>query len=343
MNPDCIGIISNPYSGSGREKVLELTRQAFECLQPQVSKIVVGPGDMGETVCKGNNVTVVGQDNTGSRLDTIETTKQMVDQGVELFVIVSGDGTYNDTVEGMKSKGATLPIFGIAAGRFNTIFPKRKHDPFVSMRGDFRPFKLEDLVVEDVMGILSRVNGEIVSYGFFWAVVCNLVAYSDSDGNFMTIDAAEYLEGNVVPRDKPTSVATQQTRIAIISEQLGEIELASGPNISLPIVAHAVDEINQIVAGGFGMFANMMGFHGVAYYFTNPDIAFMPGPEYFPVDTKSAGFFSGDQVRYTGLNDGSVFQVDSTAICKLSSEDVLTAEIVLDLGKKAVVSKYPVL
>lgn len=78
------------------------------------------------------------------------------------------------------------------------------------------------------------------------------------------------------------------------------------------------------------MFANMMGFHGVAYYFTNPDIAFMPGPEYFPVDTKSAGFFEGDQVRYTGLNDGSIFQVDSTAICKLSPEDV---------GKKTVTIK----
>jgi len=337
MNPECIGIISNPYAGSGREKVLELTRQAFECLQPQISKILVGPGDMGESVCRGENVTVVGQDTTGSRHDTIETTRQMVDQGVELFVIVSGDGTYNDTVEGMKSRGVTLPIFGIAGGRFNTIFPKRKHDPFVSMRGDFKPFRLEDLVVEDVMGILSRVNGEIVSYGFFWAVVCNVVAYTDKDGNFMTIDAAKYLAGEVAPLDKPIPVATEQTRIVVVSEQLGEIELASGPNISLPIVAHGVDEINQIVAGGFGMFANIMGFHGVAYYFPNPEIAFMPAPEQFPVETRSTAFFAGDQVRYTRLKDGSVFQVDSTAICKLSSDDVLTAEVVLDLGQKAVV------
>jgi hypothetical protein len=337
MNPDCIGIISNPYSGSGKEKVTALTRQAFECLQPQVARIMTGPGDMGETVCRGENVTVVGQNNTGSRLDTIETTKEMVDRGVELLVIVSGDGTYNDAVEGMKSKGVTLPIFGIAGGRFNTIFPKRKHDPFVSMRGGFRPFRIEDLVVEDVMGILSRVNGEIVSYGFFWAVICNLVAYTDGDGNFMTIDAAEYLQGKIVPRDKPAPVATERTRIAVISEKLGEIELAKGPDISLPVVAHVVDEINQIVAGGFGMFANIMGFNGVTYYFTNPDIPFMPGPEYFPVETRSVGFFAGDEVRYTGLNDGSVFQVDSTAIRRLSSDDVLTAEVVLDLGKKAVV------
>ena len=340
MNPDCIGIISNTYAGTGREKVLELTRQAFDCLQPQVSKILVGPGDMGAAVCSSGNVTVVGQDTTGSRHDTIETTRQMVDQGVELLVIISGDGTYNDAVEGMKSRGVTVPIFGIAGGRFNTIFPKRKHDPFVSMRGDFRPFRLEDLVVEDVMGILSRVNDKIVSYGFFWAVVCNLVAYTDKDGNFMTIDAAKYLAGEVVPLDKPMPVATEQTRISVISEQLGEIELARGPDISLPIVAHAVEEINQIVAGGFGMFANIMGFHGVAYYFPNTDIAFMPAPGQFPVETRSTAFFAGDQVRYTGLKNGSVFQVDSTAICKLSSEDVLTAEVVLDLGRKAVVNAY---
>ena len=155
----------------------------------------------------------------------------------------------------------------------------------------------------------------------------------------MTIDAAQYLDGKIVSREKPTPVATDRTRITIVSKQLGEIELASGPNISLPIVAHIVDEINQIVAGGFGMFANIMGFHGVAYYFTNPNIPFMPGPEYFPVETKSVGFYAGDHVRYTGLKNDSVFQVDSTAICKLSPDDVLTAEIVLDLGKKAIVKK----
>ena len=103
MNPDRIAIISNPYSGSGKEKVLELTRQAFDCLHSQVSEIMVGPGDMGEVVCKSNNVKVVGQNSARSRLDTIETTKQMVDRGAELFVIISGDGTYNDALEGMKS------------------------------------------------------------------------------------------------------------------------------------------------------------------------------------------------------------------------------------------------
>jgi len=337
MDISRIAILCNPFSGSGRDKIFELTQKAFNCLSPQVEEIFTGPGEMGEVVCKGKNVAVFGRNDQKSRYDTIETTKRMVDSGAELFVIVAGDGTYNDAIEGMKAMGVTLPIFGIAGGRFNTIFPKRKHDPFVSMRGDFKPFSLSDLVVEDVMGILSRVNGEIVSYGFFWGVVCNLVAYTDKNGNFMTIDAAQYLDGKVVPREKATPIATDRTRIAVVSKQLGEIELASGRNISLPIVAHIVAEINQIVAGGFGMFANIMDFHGIAYYFTNPDISFMPGPEYFPVETRSIGFFAGDQVRYTGLNTDSVFQVDSTAICKLSPDDVLTAEIVLDLGKKAVV------
>ncbi|MDY6877424.1 MAG: NAD(+)/NADH kinase [Chloroflexota bacterium] len=339
MDADRIAILSNPYSGSGKERVLELTRQAFECLRPQVSEILVGPGDMGEAVCQGDKVTVVGQDNTKTRQDTIETAKQMVEKGVELFVIVSGDGTYNDALEGIKSLDVTLPIFGIAAGRFNVIFPKRVHDPFVSMRGNFRPFAVKDLVVEDVMGLVSRVNDKIVSYGFFWVTVANVVAHSDADGNFVTIDAAQYIDGKVVPLFDPPPIATEETQITLLSSALGEIELASRTDIAMPVVAHLVPEINQIVAGGFGMMAESMGFHGVAYCFPSK-VGFMPTPESFPVETRALAFFAGDKVRYTGLRDGSVLQVDSTAIRTLSSDDVLTVEVVLKLGEKAVLKPY---
>jgi hypothetical protein len=335
MNFRRVGILCNPNSGCGKDRVFELTQQAFECLHPQVPEIMVGPGYLGEVVCTGRNVTVIGQNSSGSRIDTIETTKQMVQKGVELFVIVSGDGTYNDAVEGMKSVGVTLPIFGIAAGRFNAICPKRKLNPFVSMRGDFRPFSVDDLVVEDVMGIVSRVNDEVVSYGFFWAVVCNSLAYTDEQGSFMTIDAAQYINGKIIPVKELQPVATEATRVVLLSNKVGEVELASGPNIAMPIVSPLVDEINYVVAGGFGMFAKIMGFHGVAYCFTNPKIEFMPNQDLFPIETKSVAFYEGDKIRCTGLRNGSVFQVDSTAICRVAFKDVLIMEIVLKLGKKA--------
>jgi len=336
MNINRIAILSNPFSGSGRERVLELTHQAYECLEPQVSDILVGPGDMGEVVCQGNKVSVIGQDNTKTRMDTIETAKQMVKRGVDLFVIISGDGTYNDAFEGMNLVGETLPIFGIAAGRFNVIFPKRVHDPFVSMRGDFKPFSLDDLIEEDVIGLVTRVNDKIVSYGFFWVTVANVVAHSDAEGNFITIDAAKYIDGKVVPVLEAPPIASKETKVTLLSNVLGEMELASGPDITMPIVAHLVPQINQIVAGGFGMMAESMGFHGVAYYYPNAKFGFIPTPENFPIETKSLAFFAGDKVRYTGIVDGSVLQVDSTAICTLKSSDVLTVEVVLTLGKKAI-------
>jgi hypothetical protein len=290
---------------------------------------------LGQSACPEGAAVVVGQDTTKSRLDTIETAKQLVARGAELLVIVSGDGTYNDALEGMKAAGVTLPIFGVAAGRFNTLFPKRKHDPFVSMRGGFRPFKLADLLVDDVPGLVTRHNGEIVSYGFFWMVVSNALAYTDEGGNMITIDAAAMLGGKVVPLLAPWPVATESTRIGIQSKALGDFELGRGPDMSMPIVAHVVGELNQIVAGGFGVFAEVMGFHGVAYYFKNKDIPFFPTPAFFPVETRSAAFFEGDQVRFTGLRSGAVVQVDSTPIRAISNEDVLTVEVVRALGKKA--------
>ena len=246
MDASCVAILCNPYAGSGKERVFQLTRQAFACLRSQVAEILVGPAEMGAVVCQGDNVTVVGQDHTRSRWDTIETTKQMVARGAEFFVVVSGDGTYNDVVAGMKAMSVTLPILGIAAGRFNTIFPKRKHDPFVSIRGDLRPFALADLGVEDVMGLVSRVNGTIVSYGFFWAVVCNALAYTDVDGTFMTIDAAQFLQGRIIPCATPFPVATEATRLTLVSRTLGDVEMAGGANMALPMVTHIVDGTGSV-------------------------------------------------------------------------------------------------
>lgn len=339
MDVKRIGIISNVHSGSGREKVLDLTKKAFDCVLPQVQEVFVGPGDMGEVVCKGPKVKVLGIEKDHTRYDTIETARQMVENGVEMFVIVSGDGTYNDALEGMKSLGVTLPILGIAGGRFNTIFPKRVHDPFVSMRGEFRPFKLEDVAVEDVIGLLSKVNGKIVSYGFFWGVVSNIVAYSDAQGNMISIDAAKYLKGEAVQVTSTLPVANKDTRVVVNSAKLGVIELVKGDQMSMPIVAHIVPEINQIMSGGFGAISEVMGFNGVAYYFKNPAIAFFPTPNFFPVDMAATAFFAGDQVEYTHLNDHSVYQVDSTAICEVNYDDVLTVEVDLSLGKKAVIKR----
>lgn len=334
-----VAIFCNPYSGTGRDRVLELTRQACACLSPQASEVLTGPGDMGAVVCSGDKVRVLGQDSTGTRRDTIETAGQMVAAGAELLVIVSGDGTYNDALEGMKSLGTTVPIFGIAAGSFNVMFPKRVHDPFVSMRGDFRPFSLKDLVVEDVPGLVSRINGEIVSYGFFWANVSNVVGHQGPDGDIVLIDAREYIRGDVVPITTPLPVATEETAIDLSSETLGEIRLGEGAGIASPVVAQCVPEINQIMSGGFGAIAEATGFHGVAFYYEDAGFAFLPGPEDFPVNTRSLAFYEGDQVRFTNLRDQSVLCVDSTAVVPLRSTDVLTVEVVLDLGKKAVLPR----
>jgi hypothetical protein len=314
--------------------VLELGRSAYACLAAQAD-VLVGPGDLGANAGDGGAVTVVGSDATASRSDTLDTTQAMIAAGADLLVIVSGDGTYNDALAGMKAVGVTVPIFGVAAGRFNTLFPKRKHDPFVSMRGDFRPFSLADLVVEEVPGLVVRVGGEVVGYGFFWMVVSNALAYSDEAGQFMTIDAARMLDGDVVPLTGAWPVATDTTRITVHSESLGEIELGRGRDIVMPTVAHTVPEMNQIMAGGFGAYAEFMGFHGVAYYFADATIPFLPTPEFFPVDQRAAAFFAGDEVRLTGLADGAVVQIDSTPIRVLDQGDAVTVEVERALGLKA--------
>lgn len=143
-------------------------------------------------------------------------------------------------------------------------------------------------------------------------VVSNALAYSDETGQFMTIDAAQMLDNRVVPLTDARPVATEGTRMTVYSTALGEIELGSGSDIAMPAVAQTVPQLNQIMAGGFGAYAEFMGFHGVAYYFANAKIPFLPTPAFFPIDQRAVAFYAGDEVRFTGLADGAVVQIDST-------------------------------
>jgi hypothetical protein len=335
MKVDKLAIISNVFSGCGRDYVLNTTSQIFEILKDQVSEILVGPGDMGETVCKAGNVAVVGSDQTKTRMDTIVTTRDMVAAGAELFVIISGDGTFNDALEGMKSVDSTVPIFGFAAGQFSTLYSYRKHDPFVSMRGEVVPFAIEDLHTADVMGMVCRVNGKITGYGFFWITLSNILAYNDPGKGIITIDAAAYIDGKVQEVSKGTPIECADTCIRLESEHLGSIVLAKGEECTRPVVAHLVPEINQVMAGGFGAMVELMGFHGVAYCVPGAKFDIFPSPAEFPIQTKSLAFYEGDQVIITGVNENSVLQADSTAIMKLCPTDKLSVEVVRNLGKKA--------
>ncbi len=330
---ETVGLLCNPHAALGREAIHAITREVFRTLEGQVGGILVAPGEMGETVCPGGRVE--GQCGTGGRNDTIETARAMVRAGAEMMVIISGDGTYNDALFGMKEEGRVVPIFGIAAGRFNVIYPKRRHDPFVSQR-TFRPFQVNRIREEEVMGTVVRVNDEIVGYGFFQTMVANALGYSAPGGEFMLVDAARMLQGEVVPVADFTSTWTDASEVKVVSASMGEVTVARGSEVSLVMIAQVPDEVNQIMCGGFGAVANILGYTGVVNVFTNPGLNLIPSPEFFPIVTKSAGFLENDRVHYSGVREDSVVQIDSTPICLMGPGDTLTVEVVQALGKKAV-------
>ncbi len=329
---DKIGLICNTQAGLGKEKIHELTTEAYRILKDQVGTVLVGPSGMGEAVCPGS--WVVGEAGTGGSRDTKETVKAMAREGAEMIVIVAGDGTCNDALAGMKEEGKVVPIFGIAAGRFNVIYPKRRHDPFITLRRLY-DFDVGSIRAEEVMGTVARVNGEVVGYGFFQTMVFNCLAYSDQDGNLIFVDAARMIQGEVVPITDFASTSTENTEIKVVSQSFGEVVVAKGTEISLAMVAQVPDEVNQIMCGGFGAVSNMMGYLGVVNVFTNPNLTLIPTPDFFPIVTKSAGFFEGDQLHYTGVAEESVIQIDSTPICLIGPDDLFTLEVVRSLGLKA--------
>ena len=328
-----VGLMCNPYAALGKEAIHDITREVCRTLEGQVDRILVAPGEMGESVCPQGRA--VGAAGAGGRQATIETARAMVREGAEMLVIVSGDGTYNDALFGMKEEGTVVPIFGIAAGRFNVIYPKRRHDPFVSLRAS-RPFRVSEIRTEEVMGTVVRVNDEVVGYGFFQTMVANALGYSAPGGDFMLVDAARMLQGEAVPVTEFTATWTETTEVKVVSPTMGEVVVARGDEVSLVMISQVPDEVNQIMCGGFGAVANMLGYTGVVNVFTNPGLNLIPSPEFFPIVTKSAGFVEGERVCYSGVREGSVVQIDSTPICLMGPGDILTVEVVHSLGLKAV-------
>jgi len=328
-----VGLMCNPYAALGKEAIHDITREVCRTLEGQVERILVAPGEMGESVCPRGRV--VGASGAGGRQATIDTARAMVREGAEMLVIVSGDGTYNDALLGMREEGTVVPIFGIAAGRFNVIYPKRRHDPFVSQRA-LRPFRVSEIRTEEVMGTVVRVNDEVVGYGFFQTMVANALGYSAPGGDFMLVDAARMLQGEAVPVTEFTPTWTETTEVKVVSPAMGEVVVARGHEVSLVMISQVPDEVNQIMCGGFGAVANMLGYTGVVNVFTNPGLNLIPSPEFFPIVTKSVGFVEGDRVCYSGVREGSVVQIDSTPICLMGPRDTLTVEVVRSLGLKAV-------
>jgi len=327
-----VGLLCNPYAGLGRQRIHELTAEVRGILRGQAQEVLVGQGEMGAAACP--DARVVESPVFGGRRDTMAAAVALAGEGAEMIVIVAGDGTYNDALEGMKRAGKLVPIFGVAAGRFNVMYPKRRHDPFVSVRKLY-PFDLGSIRIEPVMGTTAKVNGRVVGYGFFQTMVFNCLAYSDPGGNLIFVDAARMLDGEIVPVSDFASTSGEATEIKVVSQSFGEVLVARGTEISLAMIAQVPDEVNQMLCGGFGAISQMMGYAAVVNVFTNPRLALIPTPDFFPIVTKSAGFFEGDRVSYTGVAEGSVVQIDSTPICRMGPGDVLTVEVDRALGLKA--------
>jgi len=333
-----VAILANPYAGSGKSNILSLTAKLYECLLPQVEQIFTGPAEMGAEVCTGDKVTVLGDDSHKNRTDTMRTAAEMIDAGAEMFFIVSGDGTYNDVFEVLKLRDKVVPIFGVAAGRFNTIFPDRAHNPFVSLRGEFRPFRIADLTIKDVMGIETRINAEVKSYGFFWSAPSSTVLHTDETG-FIEIDALDYLDHQIRKVETAAPVANPHTTFSVRTQAYGDLEIARGENIGRMVVAHLVPEFNQIVAGMHGCFLEAGGYDGIAYTWQNPAVGLMtPDPRWFPLEQHSAGFHEGDVVEIRNTNK-TVLMVDSSAICPIEAGDLVEIRVIKKLAKKAVIGE----
>jgi predicted polyphosphate/ATP-dependent NAD kinase len=79
-------------------------------------RLVVGAGLMGETEAKkhGYACKVLGQQRAHtSNEDTVETAKQIVDEGVDLLVFCGGDGTARDVLNAVDKR---VPVLGVPTG-----------------------------------------------------------------------------------------------------------------------------------------------------------------------------------------------------------------------------------
>ncbi|MDD5367790.1 MAG: diacylglycerol kinase family protein [Anaerolineaceae bacterium] len=324
MKPiDSIGVIINPRAGRG---FTENARVAVEVIRKfPNARIVTGPGETGAAVLwnAAVDLQVCDCDPTPGRLQTISLARKLVEMGIDLLLVIGGDGTFSDVAFALAGVKQAPPMIGIGAGSTNVGPLVTCHRQTVA---DLDPARFE---ITSPPAIMVSDGQAPLGMGFNDCAL-GFTVVGTREGQICDVDAAAKMQGKNIP-GRPRSIGTPELRVERIgAERI--VTIASGAWISCVIIGLAERAfLGKGVTGGVCLAAYTGAPAGclvASIPLVQVEISREELLQLGPIDTRYVSFDASMAIQVQGACDGAAINADGTPLKILSSRDRIRFTVV---------------
>lgn len=337
------GLLVNPRAGRAKELVAPVMRYLSNW-EPMPGHGSAGDWDWvaAPSVLGGDHLGLAGlsPENvldvpfTGTREDSIRAVSSMAEHGVEIVVVLGGDGTLSDAAFGLFLAAAAPDrtcLLGIGCGTTNAgSLISVKGEDFRS--GYYRRHRLRPAALSGLLVSLSERGSPVhpVALALNDCCVAN-TTLATLDGATRDVDCMAMLEGKLTPAaPRPLNMITARVEVLHPDDPVPRV-LATGTEIG-QVVVGLVDRRfkGKAVAGGVCL-TSFAGLPGAVIVSDSPLVRGELDPillrDCEPVTSKLVSLRSGSTVTLEGMAEGSALCADGTPIAALTPDRHVSVRI----------------
>lgn len=324
-----VGLIINPSAGKGMAANADLARRGLAALGAET--VSTGSGCMGAAALEGlpYKTIICPVDSEPSRQQTLNLARKLADQGIEIVLVVGGDGTLADVASVFSGLRNSPSVLGIGAGSTNA------GALVTCSASEVDALSWECLDIVPVTGLLAYTNGSPVGIGFNDCVL-GFTSVATIDGRLRDVDVVGKLAQRNIP-GQPRPVGTSQTRVEKIG-RFGAIQIANGEMAGTVIIGLAERAfIAKAITGGVCL-AALVGLQAGCLVADQPLVRVELSPEDVralpPLHSVYVSFGPEEQIRIQGVRTGAGLYVDGTPLHLLQPEDTVSFRVQPDAIRK---------
>ena len=314
MRFDKVGLIVNPVAGLGSAHNLAAARQVVSSLGP--NQVVTGPGDLGANAVSAAQV--IPLPDIQGRAITQFLARQIIAAGVDVLIVVGGDGTMADVAFVLLEADSPCPLLGIGAGSTNV-------GDLVTCRADAISV-LEDarFEIDTVDALVAGCNGQDMALAFN-DVVIGTTVLGTLDGQVRDLDATAFFAGE----QKVGFPQAVGGAASVVNKMIGgrTVHVARGTLVGTVVVGFAHYECfwGKAIVGGVGL-TNLTDQPAGCLVCTQPLVRTELTPtalaETEPIFSSYISLNEGEAIQATGIGSPAVLCADGNPLKLLVPDDI---------------------
>ncbi len=319
MRFDRVGLIVNPVAGLGSAHNLAAARQVVASLGPDL--VVTGARDLGANAV--SEAKVIPVPDIRGRAATQFLARQIIATGVDVLIVVGGDGTLADVAFVLLEADSHCPLLGIGAGSTNVGDLIACRTDAISILEDAR------FEIDTVDALVAGCNGQDLALAFN-DVVIGTTVLGTLDGRVRDLDATAFFAGE-------QKVGTPQavgSATSVVSKTSGErtIHVARGTLVGTVVVGFAHYECfwGKAIVGGVGL-SNLTGQPAGCQVCAQPLVRTELTPtalaETEPLSSSYISLNEDETIQATGIGPPAVLCADGNPLKLLVPDDIVHIHI----------------